>query len=168
VKSERLTSGRRSNTSHRVLPLLRRLEERVSLKRPNVISASVVVIIRHKRWATSFAAVDLEALLKAMKGRALRGATITHSTLPRRGLRRSRVIAARSRQNKTPKKQQNPMSAIRSEPTHHEIAVCAYCIWEQEGRPEGRALDHWMQAELQLVMASILRQRRSGKTKARS
>ena len=49
------------------------------------------------------------------------------------------------------------MSNARSEPTQHDIQVCAYCIWEQEGRPEGRALDHWLQAELQLVVASILR-----------
>jgi Protein of unknown function (DUF2934) len=41
--------------------------------------------------------------------------------------------------------------------THHEISVCAYCIWLQEGRPAGRALDHWLQAELQLVLSSILR-----------
>jgi hypothetical protein len=47
------------------------------------------------------------------------------------------------------------MSHTPSEPTHHEIAVCAYCIWEQEGRPEGRTLDHWLQAQLQLVIASI-------------
>jgi hypothetical protein len=43
------------------------------------------------------------------------------------------------------------MSDTRSEATEHEIAVCAYCIWEQEGRPVGRALDHWLQAELQLA-----------------
>jgi hypothetical protein len=41
--------------------------------------------------------------------------------------------------------------------TYYEISVCAYCIWVQEGRPEGRALDHWLQAELQLVLSSILR-----------
>jgi len=34
--------------------------------------------------------------------------------------------------------------------THEEIALCAYYIWEAEGRPEGRAIDHWLQAELQL------------------
>jgi hypothetical protein len=49
------------------------------------------------------------------------------------------------------------MSDNRSQPTQKDIEVCAYCIWEQEGRPEGRALDHWVQAELQLVLASILR-----------
>ncbi|HEY5704534.1 MAG TPA: DUF2934 domain-containing protein [Terrimicrobiaceae bacterium] len=43
------------------------------------------------------------------------------------------------------------MSYIRSEATEREIAVCAYCIWEQEGKPSGRALDHWLQAELQLA-----------------
>jgi hypothetical protein len=43
--------------------------------------------------------------------------------------------------------------------THHEISVCAYCIWLQEGRPAGRALDHWLQAELQLVLSSILRKK---------
>ena len=49
------------------------------------------------------------------------------------------------------------MSSARFEPSQSDIEVCAYCIWEQEGRPHGRALDHWLQAELQLVVASILR-----------
>ena len=53
------------------------------------------------------------------------------------------------------KNQQDRMYESRSEPTHHEIAVCAYCIWEQEGRPEGGASDHWLQAELQLVIGSM-------------
>ena len=43
------------------------------------------------------------------------------------------------------------MSDTRSEATEDEIAVCAYFIWEQEGKPIGRALDHWFQAELQLA-----------------
>jgi hypothetical protein len=34
--------------------------------------------------------------------------------------------------------------------TEDDISVCAYFIWEQEGKPEGRALDNWLQAELQL------------------
>ncbi len=38
-------------------------------------------------------------------------------------------------------------------PAAEEIAVCAYLIWEQEGRPVGRELDHWLQAEVQLVSA---------------
>jgi DUF2934 family protein len=30
------------------------------------------------------------------------------------------------------------------------ISARAYSIWEQEGRPEGRALNHWVQAEAEL------------------
>jgi DUF2934 family protein len=43
------------------------------------------------------------------------------------------------------------MSETRFRTTKDEIAVCAYFIWEQEGKPVGRALDHWLQAELQLA-----------------
>lgn len=35
-------------------------------------------------------------------------------------------------------------------PTHEEIAFYSYLIWENEGRPCGRAFDHWLQAEAQL------------------
>ena len=31
-----------------------------------------------------------------------------------------------------------------------EIAVCAFFIWEAEGRPDGRQKEHWLQAEMQL------------------
>jgi hypothetical protein len=34
-------------------------------------------------------------------------------------------------------------------PSTEEIAVCAYLIWEQEGR----AAEHWLQAEEQLAAA---------------
>jgi len=37
------------------------------------------------------------------------------------------------------------------EPTHDEIAACAQRIYEMEGRPEGKAKEHWLQAEAQLV-----------------
>lgn len=32
---------------------------------------------------------------------------------------------------------------------HHdeEVRLIAYRIWEEEGHPDGRALDHWLQAE---------------------
>jgi hypothetical protein len=36
-----------------------------------------------------------------------------------------------------------------------EIALYAYCIWDTEGRPERRALEHWLQAELQLRTAGV-------------
>jgi hypothetical protein len=35
--------------------------------------------------------------------------------------------------------------------SHHEIAARAYQIYEFEGRPEGRALDHWLRAETLLA-----------------
>jgi hypothetical protein len=39
-------------------------------------------------------------------------------------------------------------------PTHDEIARCAYAIFEQEGRPEGREMEHWLRAEAQLTGGS--------------
>ena len=36
-------------------------------------------------------------------------------------------------------------------PSHAAIALCAQGIWEAEGRPEGRALEHWLLAEAQLT-----------------
>jgi len=35
---------------------------------------------------------------------------------------------------------------IRTEEVQHR----AYLIWESEGRPDGRALQHWVQAETEL------------------
>jgi hypothetical protein len=35
-------------------------------------------------------------------------------------------------------------------PTHAEVAARAYEIYEREGRPEGRHLEHWVQAETEL------------------
>ena len=36
-------------------------------------------------------------------------------------------------------------------PSDEEIAIYAYLIWEQEGRPEGFEKFHWHQAERQLM-----------------
>lgn len=35
-------------------------------------------------------------------------------------------------------------------PDHREIAKRAYTLWEIEGRPAGRALDHWLRAEAEV------------------
>lgn len=35
-------------------------------------------------------------------------------------------------------------------PTHDEVAAFAHLIWEKEGKPEGRHLQHWHEAEAQL------------------
>ncbi|WP_417450942.1 DUF2934 domain-containing protein [Kordiimonas sp.] len=34
---------------------------------------------------------------------------------------------------------------------HEQIAQRSFLIWEQEGRPTGHALDHWLQAERELA-----------------
>lgn len=36
-------------------------------------------------------------------------------------------------------------------PSHDRIAEAAYHIWLKEGRPDGRDLEHWTQAETQLI-----------------
>jgi hypothetical protein len=38
-----------------------------------------------------------------------------------------------------------------TEPTQDEIAAYAYKLWEAEGRPSGRDVDHWLQAKAHLT-----------------
>ncbi|MEN9575063.1 MAG: hypothetical protein RL514_2918 [Verrucomicrobiota bacterium] len=45
-------------------------------------------------------------------------------------------------------------SPARPEPTRDEIALCAQSIWEEEGRPHGRDLEHWLRAETRLRQGS--------------
>jgi len=35
-------------------------------------------------------------------------------------------------------------------PTHDEISQRAYGLWQDQGRPDGNDLDHWLEAERQL------------------
>lgn len=35
--------------------------------------------------------------------------------------------------------------------TNHEIKVRAYDLWEQNGRPDGRDLEFWLQAESEIL-----------------
>jgi hypothetical protein len=56
---------------------------------------------------------------------------------------------------KAPKKATNKPLAVTTnrpldEPTQEEIAAAAYLIWEQEGRPEGRGVEHWLKAKAQI------------------
>jgi len=37
-----------------------------------------------------------------------------------------------------------------AEPTHEKIALCAYSLWEQQGRPHHQEVAIWLQAETQL------------------
>jgi hypothetical protein len=41
----------------------------------------------------------------------------------------------------------------RSYPSHEEISQLAYQIFEQEGCPHGRTMEHWLQAESILISA---------------
>jgi len=50
------------------------------------------------------------------------------------------------------------------QPTSEQIARTAYLMWEREGRPQGRDVTHWLQAELQLKASGI----RDGKAVRRS
>jgi hypothetical protein len=45
-------------------------------------------------------------------------------------------------------------SRTAAEPTTEEIRAAAHSLWEQEGRPEGRDIEHWLRAEV------LLRQKR--------
>jgi hypothetical protein len=47
-----------------------------------------------------------------------------------------------------------PMSGMGRQITTECIASRAYTLWEQAGRPQGRDLDLWLQAESQLKQSS--------------
>jgi hypothetical protein len=71
--------------------------------------------------------------------------------------RRAGEPANHTRQRKAGKVKTQKNAATRTAPdcrgagpTPEEITSCAHLIWEQEGRPGGRDLDHWLHAEAQL------------------
>ncbi len=40
-------------------------------------------------------------------------------------------------------------------PTHEQIAARAYQIYLEQGRPDGHDLDHWLQAEYELMQLPL-------------
>jgi hypothetical protein len=44
---------------------------------------------------------------------------------------------------------------IRPNPTEEEIRARSYAIWEREGRPNGKAEEHWQRASAQLELESV-------------
>ena len=48
---------------------------------------------------------------------------------------------------------------ITPEATHPTVAERAYQIWEDEGKPSGRDIDHWLKAEAELDPESALAMR---------
>lgn len=59
-------------------------------------------------------------------------------------------IAEEDKNNEPPTTMESPRYQA---PKQEEIAAFAHSIWEQEGRPEGRGLCHWFQAEAHLIAA---------------
>jgi len=55
------------------------------------------------------------------------------------------------------------MNKVRQEvnPSHEQIALVAYELWEKDGCKEGHALDYWLEAERRAAIKSI--SRRQGK-----
>ena len=39
------------------------------------------------------------------------------------------------------------MNSNNENPAHEDIAAIAESYWEEEGRPEGKAEEHWLRAE---------------------
>jgi hypothetical protein len=50
-------------------------------------------------------------------------------------------------QNQSPSKPEKPGQPSKWNGLEREIAVAAYYIWEKEGHPHRRDLDHWLRAE---------------------
>jgi hypothetical protein len=44
-------------------------------------------------------------------------------------------------------------TAFPVKPTFDQIAHLAFDIWEKEGRPHGRHMEHWLEAESLLIVA---------------
>lgn len=44
----------------------------------------------------------------------------------------------------------NQLNHTQSEPSHEEIALQAFLLWEKEGRQPGREMTYWLQAEAQI------------------
>ena len=55
---------------------------------------------------------------------------------------------AKSRKSAKPTKTVHRANVV---PSHGEIALCAYLIWEDSGRPHNQDFDIWLQAENLLV-----------------
>ena len=46
-----------------------------------------------------------------------------------------------------------PNAVADDKPSHHEIALAAYAIWERRGRPDDDGVGDWLEAETRLLQA---------------
>ena len=51
------------------------------------------------------------------------------------------------------KRESKPKQSEIIQPAEDEVAVHAYHLWEEEGRPSGRDFDHWVKAKSHLIAA---------------
>lgn len=63
---------------------------------------------------------------------------------------RVRATVAMMKQKKGPRLPPETPSTQPQPPTQEQIAALAHAIWIDRGRPEGRDLDNWLEAERQL------------------
>ncbi len=55
-----------------------------------------------------------------------------------------------STQTASPEQPKAAAKIAKSKPTHHDISVQAYLIWEREGKKHGHHDQYWQQAEKEL------------------
>ena len=75
-------------------------------------------------------------LLSGRSGTATKGATVRYPKNPTR-------VRHQKEETRTSKMQNADL--------HQRIKLRAYLLWEQEGRPEGRAEEHWLRAEAEVA-----------------
>jgi hypothetical protein len=56
-------------------------------------------------------------------------------------------MKSKNRQNRQSTASNVATATRSSNPVADQVSMKAYEIYQQEGRPEGRALDHWLEAE---------------------
>jgi Protein of unknown function (DUF2934) len=69
---------------------------------------------------------------------------------PAKKILKSKMPAVKPTQTVKPVKDTAPTVSVRAEVTKESIASRAFTLWEQAGRPHGRDLEFWSQAENQL------------------
>jgi hypothetical protein len=49
---------------------------------------------------------------------------------------------------------------------HRDIETLAYFIWEKQGRPPGRAMEHWLEAEYLICTQAFTHEKSPEETRA--
>ena len=62
---------------------------------------------------------------------------------------------------------ENGVDGIGAEEARNRNRLAAYGIWEEEGMPDGRAEDHWREAEPRALVVSRQRQQKAAAVASR-